>query len=76
MKLGTIERKEGAICLRTSLTCWYPLDGNSGIANDFRETFNAPAESDIGRELHCVRGVLQMESIEQAAERHAKETQA
>lgn len=76
MKLGTIERKDGWICLAVSPTCWFPLGGNSGIASEFRETFNEPAESDIGRELHRVCGVLQMESIEQAAARRAKETQA
>jgi hypothetical protein len=63
--LGTIAEKDGMICLQTGSNCWYPLDGSSGIAERFRETFNAPQRSDIGKRLYNSRGVLQMENEEQ-----------
>lgn len=63
--LGVIAEKDGMICLQTGAHCWYPLEGSSEIANQFRETFNAPSRSDIGRNLYRDRGVLQMESMEQ-----------
>jgi hypothetical protein len=66
MRLGEIVDKDGMLCLQTAPRVFYPLDGNSGIAEDFRETFNRAQRSDIGRELHRIAGVLQMESTEQA----------
>jgi hypothetical protein len=63
--LGEIVDKDGMICLQTAPGVFYPLDGNSGIAEDFRETFHKPRRSDIGRQLHRQGGVLWIESIEQ-----------
>jgi hypothetical protein len=40
--LGVIAEKDGMICLQTSDNVWFPLNGNSGVAADFRESFNAP----------------------------------
>lgn len=75
--LGEIVEKEGMICLQNVRgNAWFPLEGNSGIAADFRESFNTPQPSDIGRRLYYVRGVVQMESLEQAADRRAKEKQS
>lgn len=34
--LGTIAEKDGLICLQTGANVWYPLNGNSGIAEKFR----------------------------------------
>jgi hypothetical protein len=45
--LGEIVQKDGMICLHTASNVWFPLDGNSGIAEKFRETFNRPQQSDI-----------------------------
>lgn len=72
--LGTIEMKDGMICLK-SLTrpLWYPLAGNSHIAMRFQETFNRAQPSDIGRRLFTHQGVLQMESLEQMRTRQARE---
>lgn len=46
--IGTIVKKDGMICLQSANNprLFYPLEGNSGIAVDFQETFNAPAPSD------------------------------
>jgi hypothetical protein len=74
MLLGTIVDKDGMICLQTSPRVWYPLEGNSGIASDFQETFNRASRTDIGRQLHRVGGVLQMESLEQMRARLEGET--
>jgi hypothetical protein len=60
--IGTIERKDGMLCLRTGANVWYPLDGSSGIAERFRETFNTAQDSDEGKRLYNSRGVLQMEN--------------
>lgn len=68
--LGTIAEKDGCICLQTGANVWYPLGGSSGIAERFRETFNAPQRSDIGKRLYNVRGILQMEND---AQRKARE---
>lgn len=67
--LGTIVKKDGLICLETLTNCWYPLGGNSSIAVEFQETFNTPAQSDIGRQLWRVNGVICMESIEEMRKR-------
>jgi hypothetical protein len=67
--LGVIAEKDGMICLQTGANVWYPLDGNSGIAEKFRESFNAPQRSDLGKRLYNVRGVLRMENNAQKAER-------
>lgn len=67
--LGIIAEKDGVICLRTAENVWYPLEGSSGIAWDFREAFNTPQRSDIGKQLYSVRGVLQMENDAQMKER-------
>jgi hypothetical protein len=67
--LGVIAEKDGMICLQTSDNVWFPLNGNSGVAADFRESFNAPQQSDIGKRLYNVGGVLQMENDAQRAER-------
>lgn len=71
--LGTIAEKDGMICLQTGANVWYPLDGNSGIAERFRESFNAPQRSDLGKRLYNSRGVLQMENDAQKAERERGE---
>jgi len=63
--LGEIVEKDGMICLQTAPRVFYPLGGNSGIAEDFRETFNQPARADLGRRLYRQNGVLCMESTEQ-----------
>lgn len=74
MKLGTIVEHEGCYCLESvSGKSWFPLDGASGIAHDFRETFTHAFPSDLGRELHRVKGVLYMESVEQYNARLASE---
>jgi len=73
MLLGTIVEKDGAICLQTSPRVWYPLEGSSGIASDFRETFNRPQRTDIGRQLHRVKGVLYLETVADAAKRKESE---
>jgi hypothetical protein len=71
--LGEIVEFEGMLCLRTAPNCYYPLEGNSGVASDFCESFNAPAPSDVGRRLYRMdAGHLAMESREQAAERKAR----
>lgn len=71
--LGIIAEKDGMICLQTGANVWYPLDGSSGIAEKFRESFNAPQRSDLGKRLYNSRGVLQMENDTQMKERHARE---
>jgi len=67
--LGIIAKKDGLICLKTGANVWYPLNGNSGIAEKFRESFGEAQQSDIGRMLYNSRGVLQMENLEQMQER-------
>ena len=70
--LGTIEICGPYIALRTSPTCHYPLGGNSGIASDFRETFNDAAPHDISKRLYRHNaGHLCMESNGQVAARKA-----
>jgi hypothetical protein len=70
--LGEIVQHEGCISLQTAPNCWLPLGGNSGIAEDFRESFNAPVPSDVGRRLYRMNaGHLAMESRDQAAARKA-----
>ncbi len=70
--LGTIVEKDKMICLQTSANCWFPLDGSSGLAEKFRETFNEPSRGDIGRRLYNVGGILQMENLEQMNRRNGK----
>lgn len=70
--LGEIVEKDDMICLQTGPSVWFPLDGASGIASDFRETFNQAQCGDIGRRLYRVNGSLCMESVNQARERKAK----
>lgn len=72
--LGTIAEKDGMLCLQTGAGVWYPLDGNSGIAEKFRESFNAPQRSDLGKRLYNAGGVLQMENDAQLKERRARES--
>jgi hypothetical protein len=71
--LGEITEKDGMICLQTAPRVWYPLDGASGIAADFRETFNRPQRSDIGKRLYTRKGVLMLENNEQKAARLAEQ---
>lgn len=71
--LGVMVEKDGMICLERGLNCWFPIGGSSGIAERFRETFNEPQRSDIGKRLYDVGGVLQMENDAQKAEREAQE---
>lgn len=71
--LGIIAEKDGCICLQTGAGCWYPLGGSSGIAERFRESFNAAARHDIGKRLYNFAGVLQMENEAQKLEREARE---
>jgi hypothetical protein len=74
MKIGTIVLKDNLYCLESnSGRSWFPLDGASGIAHDFRETFTHVFPSDLGKELHRVGGVLQMENNEQRDARLAGE---
>jgi len=63
--LGVIAEKDGMICLQTGANVWYPLDGSSGIAEKFREIFNQPQRSDIGKRLYNNKGMLQIENNEQ-----------
>jgi hypothetical protein len=72
--LGIIAEKDGMICLQTGANVWYPLDGNSGIAERFRESFNAPQRSDLGKRLYNFRGSITMENDAQKAEREARES--
>lgn len=72
--LGVIAEKDGCICLQTGANVWYPLGGSSGIAEKFRESFNEPQRSDIGKRLYNMRGVLQIENDAQLKERLAKES--
>jgi hypothetical protein len=69
--VGTIAEKDGSICVQTAANCWFPLGGNSAIAEKFRESFNDPAAHDIGRRLFMFGDVLQMENMEQMRERVA-----
>lgn len=70
--LGTIEQCGPWIALRTAPGCHYPLGGNSGIASDFRDTFGAAGEQDIGKRLYRhSAGHLCLESAEQRDERRA-----
>lgn len=71
--LGIIAEKDGMLCLQTGANVWYPLDGNSGIAERFRESFNAPQRSDLGKRLYNLRGSITMENDAQKAEREARE---
>lgn len=71
--LGEIVEKDGAICLQTAPNVWYPLEGQSGIAEDFRDTFNGANRWDIGRQVHCVKGVLYMEAISDGIRRRYRE---
>lgn len=71
--LGVIAEKDGMICLQTGANVWYPLDGASGIADKFRETFNRPQKSDIGKRLYNSHGVLCLENEEQRQARIASE---
>lgn len=70
--LGEIVEKDGMICLQTGPGVWYPLDGASGIAEDFREAFTCASRTDIGRQVHRVKGVLYLETIDDAAKRRQK----
>lgn len=72
--LGVFVEKDGMICLETGLNCWFPIGGNSGLAAEFCETFNAPQRSDLGKRLYRVGGVLQMENDAQKAARMAEES--
>lgn len=71
--LGVIAEKDGCICLQTGAGCWYPLGGSSGIAEKFRETFNEPQQSDLGKRLYNSGGILCMENTAQMEERLARE---
>lgn len=73
--LGEIVQKDGMFCLRTGASVWYPLDGNSGIAERFRETFTRAQNSDVGKRLYNNRGTLQIENAEQLAARLASENE-
>lgn len=63
--IGEIVDHEGVLCVQTAPRVWYPLDGSSGIAEDFRETFNRAQRSDLGKRLYYHNGVICMESVEQ-----------
>lgn len=71
--LGTIAEKDGMICLERNGNCWFPLGGSSSIAEKFRETFNEPQRSDLGKRLYSVGGIYQMENDAQKAEREKRE---
>jgi hypothetical protein len=72
--IGTIVEHDGWMCLQNIRgNAWFPLEGNSGIASDFRDAFNLPMPSDIGRRLYLAKGVLQMESLDQMRDRLAAE---
>lgn len=62
MLLGKIVVKDDCICLQSARNAnlYYPLDGNSWLATDFRETFNNAGMHDVGRTLHRVNGVFYM----------------
>ncbi len=62
--IGTIEQREGAFGIATGCA-FYPIEGNSGIAEDFRETFNLAGAHDIGKRVFNDRGVIAMENNEQ-----------
>ena len=63
--LGEIVEKDDAICLQTGANVWYPLDGASGIAEKFRETFNRIRKSHIGKRLYKLNGLLYLENGDQ-----------
>jgi hypothetical protein len=71
--LGEIAEKDGLICLRSATNVWFPLDGNSGVAERFRESFGEPARHDIGKRLYNSRGVIQMENDDQRRARQEDE---
>ena len=71
--LGIIERKDGMICLRTERNLWFPLGGSSAIAEEFRESFNEPQESDLGKRLFRYHGSITMENDAQKVAREGKE---
>lgn len=58
--IGTIVDKDGCYCIQTGSNCYYPLNGNSGIAEKFRETFTTAQRGDVGRKLYNDRGCLVM----------------
>lgn len=67
--LGEIVYHQGRLALQTSPRIWYPLDGSSGVAHDFREAFGRAQRCDLGKLVYRVRGVMQMENDEQRAAR-------
>lgn len=67
--IGEIVEHDGCICVQVRPNLYYPLAGSSGLAADFRDAFNAPSRTDLGRGLWNVDGVLQMETAQQAQER-------
>lgn len=68
--IGTIEKREGAFGIATG-SVFYPIEGNSGVAHDFCETFNRALECDIGKRVYNSRGIICMESAQQRDAREA-----
>ena len=71
--IGAIAEKDGWLCIQKGPNCWYPLDGASGLADDFREAFGDPQDWDIGKLVYRVDGVLQMENDQQRETRETME---
>ena len=75
--IGEVVEKDKMLCLRTpDGKTWYPLDGNSGIAEDFREAFGDVQRIDIGKRVYSSRGVWQMENDAQRQARLVGEGEA
>jgi hypothetical protein len=66
--IGTITDREGMLGIHNGAV-FYPLNGNSGLAYDFKIAFGRVQRGDIGKRVFNVRGVLQMENNEQRDKR-------
>ncbi len=62
--IGTITDKDGMFGIATGCA-FYPINGNSGVANDFVETFGEAKPHDIGKRGYNHNGVIVMENDEQ-----------
>lgn len=72
--LGDIVDHEGTISLRATTGGFWPLNGPSGFAVKWRDTFGEAKPYDIGKRVYALHGELCMESAWQRDERAKKET--
>lgn len=67
--VGEIVEKDGMFCIQTGPGCYFPVEGASGLAEDFREAFNSAGAHDVGKRVYRSDIALMMESREQVAAR-------